>query len=317
MTRRRDFLKTAGAVGSVGALSGCLGIGGSQPFNDGEIDMNISPSVPTEDLQPQYGPIREYLKNEFDQTVKMNIANNYASVIEALGSGTTDVAETGPFAAALGVNEGNAEVILQRKGYGTWTYKSIIAVPNDSDIEEASDLEGKTVAFADPLSTSGALYPLYNISQAGVDIGNLPEGNGSQAAFDAVFTGGHVSSYEQLADEQVDAAGMGGFVRDTGAGPSTDEFKSTARTLVESTGLPRAPIVVSPELSSDRKDALQEAFINAPDSIYYGQDGEEGTDDDLWFNDAREAGVDKYQSVIDVATGLGVGAEIFESSSDS
>ncbi|WP_254839975.1 phosphate/phosphite/phosphonate ABC transporter substrate-binding protein [Natronomonas marina] len=317
MTRRRDFLKTAGAVGSIGALTGCLGIGGSQPFNDGEIDMNISPSVPTEDLQPQYGPIREYISNEFDRTTKMNIANNYASVIEALGSGTTDIAETGPFAAALGVNEGDAEVILQRKGYGTWTYKSIIAVPNDSDIEEVSDLEGKSVAFSDPLSTSGALYPLYNISQAGVNIGNLPEGNGSQAAFDAVFAGGHVSSYEQLADGQVDAAGMGGFVRDTSTGPTPDEFESTARTLQESTGLPRAPIVVSPELSDDRKDALQQAFIDAPDSIYYGQDGEEGTDDDLWFNDVREAGVDKYQSVIDVATELGVGAEIFESGDDS
>jgi phosphonate transport system substrate-binding protein len=312
MTQRRTFLKTAGVVGCTGALAGCLGIGG-EPFNDGEIDFNVSPSVPQSDLEVQYAPIREFLSNEFDTTTKMNLADNYSAVIEALGAGTTDIAETGPFAAALGVKDDNAEIILQRKGFGTWTYKSIIAVRNDSDIEEVGDLEGRSVAFSDPLSTSGALYPLYNISQADVDIGNLPSGNGSGADFEAVFAGGHVSSYEQLVEGQVDAAGMGGFVRDTGAGPSPDEFESNARTLAESTGLPRAPIVVSPELSDDRKEEVQQAVIDAPQDIYWGQDGEEGTDDDLWFNDVREAGVDKYQSVIDVATELGVGTDVFES----
>ncbi len=318
MTRRRDFLKTTGAVGTVGALTGCLGMfGGSQAFTDGEIDINVSPSVPTEDLEPQYAPIREYLSNEFDMTAKMSIANNYSAVISALGSGTTDIAETGPFAAALGVNEDNANIILQRKGYGTWTYKSIIAVSNDSDIESVSDLEGQTVAFSDPLSTSGCLYPLYNISQAGIDIGNLPEGNGSQASFDAVFAGGHVSSYNQLVDGQVDAAGMGGFVRDTSTGPSPDEFQQTARTLEENTGLPRAPILVSPNVSDSRQEEVQQAFLDAPNDIYIGQDGEADTDDDLWFSDVREANVDDYQSVVDVATEVGVGSDIFESGSDS
>jgi phosphonate transport system substrate-binding protein len=312
MTRRRTFLETAGVVGSTVAVAGCLGLGG-EPFNDGEIDFNVSPSVPQEDLEVQYSPVREFLSEEFDRTTKMNLADNYSAVIEALGSGTTDVAETGPLAAALGVNDDSAEIILQRKGYGTWTYKSIIAVRTDSDVEDVADIEGTSVAFSDPLSTSGALYPLYNISQAGVDIGNLPEGNGSEAAFDAVFAGGHVSSYEQLVQGQVEVAGMGGFVRDTAAGPSPEEFENDARTLAESTGLPRAPIVVSPELSEDRTETLQQAFIDAPQEIYWGADGEEGTDDDLWFDDVRESDVEEYQSVVDVATELGVGTGVFES----
>jgi phosphonate transport system substrate-binding protein len=312
MTRRRTFLETAGVVGSTVAVAGCLGLGG-EPFNDGEIDFNVSPSVPQEDLEVQYSPVREFLSEEFDRTTKMNLADNYSAVIEALGSGTTDVAETGPLAAALGVNDDSAEIILQRKGYGTWTYKSIIAVRTDSDIEDVADIEGKSVAFSDPLSTSGALYPLYNISQAGVDIGNLPEGNGSEAAFDAVFAGGHVSAYEQLVQGQVEAAGMGGFVRDTAAGPSPEDFENDARTIAESSGLPRAPIVVSPELSDERTETLQQAFIDAPQEIYWGADSEEGSDDDLWFDDVREAGVDRYQSVVNVATELGVGTGVFES----
>jgi len=151
------------------------------------------------------------------------------------------------------------------------------------------------------------------MSKAGVEVGNLPEGSGTDAEFEPVFAGGHVSSFEQLRNEQVAAAGMGGFVRDTGAGPSPEEFEEVATTLHEDTGLPRAPIVVSPQLGDDTKDQVQQAFVEAPQEIYLGSDGEEGTDDDLWFSDVREATVDDYQSVIDVASELDVGTEIFES----
>jgi phosphonate transport system substrate-binding protein len=71
--------------------------------------------------------------------------------------------------------------------------------------------------------------------------------------------------------------------------------------------------VVSPELDDDVKGAIQEAFLEGPNSIYYGADGEDGTEDDLWFGRVREATQDDYQSVIDVANELGVGTDIFES----
>jgi len=282
--------------------------------------------VPQENLEIQYGPFLDHIERYLDENYEVpdglavdgNIASNYSAIIQSLGQGTTDIAETGPFAAALGVESGNAEIVLQRYGYGSWTYKSIIAVPDDSDIEAVADLEGKRVAFADRLSTSGSLYPLRAISQAGVDIGNLPEGNGSQAAFNARFTNGHVSSYNNLEQDVVDAAAMGGFVRDTPAGPVPEDWQEVATTLHEDTGLPRAPIVVSPELSEDAQNALTQSILDTPEEAYLGEDGEEDTeenepDDDLWFGRVREASQEDYQSVIDVANELGVGTEIFES----
>jgi phosphonate transport system substrate-binding protein len=339
MTSRRTFLRSAGAVGTIGLLAGCSQDGGGSgdgesggstdtegsggestetdtetatetatPFGNGEIDFNVSPSVAQERLEEQYAPIRDYLSNELGHPANMNLANNYSAVIQALGSGTSDVAETGPFAAALGAMSDNAEIILQRKGFGSWTYVSGIATAPDSDIEELSQLEGKTVAFADRLSTSGALYPLYNIkTEGGLEIGNLPEGGGMNADFEAVFTGGHTASYETLSSGQADAAAMGGFVPGI-----VDNWEENAQWIQQQEGLPRAPIVVSPQLSEENKNAVQQAFLDAPAEIYLGSDGEEGTDDDLWFNDVREAGVETYQSVIDVANELDVGTEIFE-----
>jgi phosphonate transport system substrate-binding protein len=351
MRKRRSFLKSAGALGVAGLVAGCSGGSGDgstateanaeteadaetatatatptpEPQmtfgGDGQVDFGLSPSVPQEDLEVQYAPfldhIGSYLRENYSVpegvSVEGTVGSNYSAIIQSLGQGTLDVAETGPFAAALGVKTGNAEIILQRFGYGSWEYKSIIATPNDSDITELSDLSGKTVAFSDRLSTSGALYPLYSMSsEGGLDIGELPEGNGSQAEFDARFAGGHVGSYTLLEQGQVDAAAMGGFVRDTKTGPAPEEWQSVATTLHEDTGLPRAPFVVSPELSDDAKTAIQQAILNGPETVYFGQDGESGTDDDLWFGRVREASQEDYQSVIDVANELDVGTGIFE-----
>ncbi|MFB6297440.1 MAG: phosphate/phosphite/phosphonate ABC transporter substrate-binding protein [Salinirussus sp.] len=357
MTRRRAFLKRIGAVSTVGLVAGCTGSGGDgggggtatatetatessggteeteaatatetatpEPQvtfgGNGEINFNLSPSVPQEDLNVQYAPLRDYLESYVEDNYNvpsglqatMNIGSNYSAVIQALGQGTADLAETGPFAAVVGDKTGNSEVIVQRFGYGSWTYKSLIAVRNDSDISAVGDLAGKDVSFSDPLSTSGFLFPVAAMKEAGIDIGNLPEGNGSQAEFTPRFAGGHVQSYNLLKQGQVDAAGMGGFVRDTGTGPAPEAWQEVATTLHEDTGLPRAPIVVSSQLPDRSKEALQQAFLDAPDEVYYGSDGEADTDDDLWFGKVRESSIDDYQLVADKANTLGIGADFF------
>jgi phosphonate transport system substrate-binding protein len=311
---RRGFLATAGVAG-VGFLAGCSGGGSDEPFGNGTLDFNVSPSVAQENLEVQYAPIRNHLSDELDVDAEMNLANNYSAVIQALGAGTANVAETGPFAAVLGSESDNSEIILQRQGYGSWTYVSGITTSPDSNIEELADLEGKTVAFADRLSTSGALFPLSALkNEGGLEIGNLPDGNGANADFEPQFTQSHTRSYATLASGQADAAAMGGFIEGIKSGAEENPWGDNAEWIHQIDGLPRAPIVVSPELSDENKEAVVDAFLNAPDEIYWGADGEQDTEDDLWFNAVREVGLDKYQPVLDAANELGVGTEIFEQS---
>ena len=78
-------------------------------------------------------------------------------------------------------------------------------------------------------------------------------------------------------------------------------------------GIPRAPIVTSPELSDEEQSALVDAMKDAPEEMYLGEDGEADTDDDLWFSDVRPADVETYQPVIDVATELGIETEFLDS----
>ncbi|WP_255195098.1 phosphate/phosphite/phosphonate ABC transporter substrate-binding protein [Halorarius litoreus] len=327
MSKRRSFLKSAGAVGVAGLFAGCTGTssnddtGGDQnddegsptatktpvPYNNGEVNFVMSPSEPQEYMEKQYQPVKEYLNSETGLPTKLKYARNYSAVLQAMGSGTADVAETGPFAAALGVKADKADIALQRYAYGSWEYSSVIVTKKSSDINSLSDLEGETVGFADRLSASGALFPLYMLKQAGLKVGGYPQEK-SGADFDATFSG-HAQAFQQLANDQVAAAGVGKFITLN----DDRELKDGYEYVKTYDGIPRAPIVTSPELSDDEQNEIVSALESAPDSLYYGKDGEEGTDDDLWFSNVRPADVEKYQPVIDVANELGIETEFLDS----
>lgn len=313
MPERRTVLKSLGAATTVGALAGCLGGGdnnggSSDPYVDGKIKFLMSPSEPQDRLRAQYTPIKNRLNNYIEavDTAEMQYAKNYAATLTALGSGTGDVAETGPFAAALGVNTGDGEILLQRKGYGSWTYSSVIVTRPETDISSLTDLEGKKVAFADRLSASGSLYPLAMLKEAGLSVPDEP-GSPAGADFEPSWST-HGQAAEALQSGTVDAAGVGYFIV---ANDDRSGYVDGVEEVQQDDGIPRAPIVVSPQLDDDEKTKIREAFTKADQSLYWGKDGEEGTDDDLWFSGVREASDETYDPVVQKAETLGYSADIF------
>jgi phosphonate transport system substrate-binding protein len=314
MPERRTVLKSIGAATAFGALAGCIGgdddSSSSDPYVDGKIKFLMSPSEPQDQLRAQYTPIKERLNESIDavDTVEMQYAKNYAATLTALGSGTGDIAETGPFAAALAVRSGDAEVLLQRKGYGSWTYTSVIVTRPETNIESLTDIEGKKIAFADPLSASGSLYPMGMLKEAGLSVPDEP-GSPAGADFDPSWST-HGQAAEALKSGTVDAAGVGYFIV---ADDERSGYVDGVEEVKRDDGIPRAPIMVAPRLTDEEKANIEQAFTDAGEELYLGADGEEGTDDDLWFSDVRPVSNGKYQSVVDKAKTLGYGADVFES----
>jgi phosphonate transport system substrate-binding protein len=307
MIRRRQYLKSAGATGAALLTAGCIGQFGDQPYNDGEVNFLMSPTEPQDLMTNQYEPVANVLEDATGHPTDLRYSRSYSTILQALDSGNGDIAETGPFAAALGVKDESAEVVLQRHAFGSWTYHSVIVSAADSDITEAADLEGKSIAFADILSSSGSLYPLYMLKQAGLSIGEAP-GSDEGADFEASWSS-HAQAAEALKAGQVDAAGVGRFiVWDYENSDYQEDFQEVAHTG----GIPRAPMIVSPTLDSEEKSTLVDGLVNAPDSMYLGADGEADTDDDLWFDGVREADVSMYQPVVEVANELGVTTDLLD-----
>jgi len=305
--RRRAILKISGTAVAGAGLTGCVGGGGAS----GGYTFMMSPTDPQEQMRAQYTPVAEYLTEELGSGVSLQYASSYSAINRALGTGNGQMAEMGPIAAALGVESENVEIVLQRRGYGSWTYSSVIVTREDSDIETLEDLKGREIAFADMLSASGSVYPLDMLKDAGMEVGNAPK-NDNGAEFDATWSG-HAPAFESLMAGQADAAGIGLFM----ATGDDGDYKDGVREVARRDGLARAPIVVSPDMSDGEKETFVNSLVDAPEEIYHGESGNpENEDDNLWFNGVRPASVETYESMIETARGLGIEIDLLDQTAE-
>lgn len=317
MASRRHFLKTTGALGtaSLTGLAGCIGnIGGGGGGNS--ITFTLTPAESDVDIQKQYEPLFNYLESAAEVTVESSVAADYAAVLQSLKSGQTDVADAAPAIAIQAGEEDIAEVAGIRIAYGAAKYFSLITTLPDSGFDELSALEGETIAFADSLSTSGSLFPLYMLSKAGLDTGTAPEGD--PVDFEGQWSD-HSTARETLINrEQVVAAGTGAFSvadyvpkdqlpdrfeeisAEWPTGAKTDELE--LQVLSTSQPIPRAPLLVRSKLDSDVKGRVIDALLAAEESDLIEEDAEE----QLWFTGLAEGSVEDYDPVKQVINELGV-----------
>jgi len=314
MRTRRETVAALGALTGAGVSPGCLssldgdGESGDAVFAGETLTFALLPSIDEETKMAYFAPFQQYLADELDASVELQYEDTYRSTLESLASGDAHVADTGSLTAALGVRNDQLEIALQRKNFG-WTYGSVLVTAADNDISSIGDLAGERIGFADRLSTSGMLMPLFMFEQGGLTIGGLPEEDDSEADFSADFTS-HSEAWEKLQSGEVAAAGIGQFATLN----DENELVEGYEYLDQYQRIPNPPFGTSPELSDQEKSALVSTLADAPDRVYYGEDGTEGTDDDLWFTDLREASVSRYQVVVDAAQTIDIRRDLLETS---
>lgn len=147
-------------------------------------------------------PLRLYLEKALGVEVEIFTAGNYDGVIQAMAAGQIEFAFHGSssYAAAWQASEGNVIPLLtSQNADGSTGYYSIITVRCDSGITDLAGLQGKTLAFADPDSTSGYAVPLYNLINV--------EGIDPETYFAAVpFSGSHEAGVQGVVNGTFDAA---------------------------------------------------------------------------------------------------------------
>lgn len=149
----------------------------------------------------RYTPFQEYLEKTLGTDVEIFTAGNYDGVIQALAAGQIEFAFLGSSAYAAAYTESNGGVIpllTSIQEDDSTGYFSVVVVRCDSPYKKIEDLKGKTLAFADPDSTSGYAVPLYNLVQQGFD----------PATFFAAtpFSGSHEAGVQGVVNGQFDAA---------------------------------------------------------------------------------------------------------------
>jgi phosphonate transport system substrate-binding protein len=134
--------------------------------------------------------------------VKAIVASDYAGVIEALRSKRVDLAFVHPVGYVLANREAGCQIMVRDVWQGKTAYTARFYVRKDRGIQRVEDLRGKTVAFVDPASSSGYIYPMVLLIKQG-----LVRDRDPKSFFkDALFTGTHEAALQSVLRGRVDAA---------------------------------------------------------------------------------------------------------------
>lgn len=213
--------------------------------------------IPQENPEKLLGDIQvitDYLAGEIGVPVEGFVTLDHAAAVEALRTGGADISFSGALPYVLAHDQVGAEVLLSEVYRGRASYVARIFVRKGDGIDELADLEGKTIAFADPISESGYLYPLEMIANAGL----MARGSDPQSFFRRVyFAGGYQQAIQAVANGLVDAAGVSEFA-DLLLSP---EQQGRVKWIAESEPIPAHAVIARKHLDPELKRRFVAAML--------------------------------------------------------
>jgi phosphonate transport system substrate-binding protein len=165
------------------------------------LHLVLTPSQKPTDLLAAGEEFGRVLGRLLGMPVKVTVASDYAAVVEALRNRTADLAFTHPGGYVLASREAKATIVAKNVWHGKSTFTSRIFVRKDGGVRQLEDLRGKTIAFVDPTSSSGYIYPMALLIQRG-----LVKNRDPRSFFrEVVFAGAHDAAMRALLNGHVDA----------------------------------------------------------------------------------------------------------------
>lgn len=170
------------------------------------ITIGFNPAENSEVIETNGKKFSDYFKQKMGLTVKTFVATDYIALVEALRSRKIDFAFLPPFSLVKAEEIAGAEVLMMATRYGrAFTYSGII-VRADKGYDKIQDLKGKNIAWVDPASASGFIFPKATLKLR--DKIDAEKFFGRQ-----IFAGGHDAVVLSVLNGTVDAGAT--FVNDT------------------------------------------------------------------------------------------------------
>lgn len=266
--------------------------------------------LPTEDqaeLLKRYDPLIDYLEEYLGVEVELYNATNYTALIEAMANGHIHGSSFGPFSYLVAQERANGEafaVPVNDEG-GTIDdiyYTAQMITLEEHGIDSLEEIEDRTLAYADPASTSGHLFPkAMLINELGLTMDNVDD-----FPSNVVFSGSHEASLYSVLNGDVETAGVCSscIERIFDRVDDHDNFDQL-KVFHESEPIPGGPYVIQGDLPQSFKDEVQQAFLN----MINDPQGQEFLEENGYLGGYFEVSSDVYQVVADTADALGMSPE--------
>ena len=138
------------------------------------------------------------------------------------------------------------------EGYGKAKFRVYVIVRKDSEIKSLNDLRGKSVDFADPLSTT-SVYAAYLLRKRHETIKSF--------FGKAIYSGSHDMTVQLVASRMVDAGFIDGQIWDYQQ-EVHPQYSSKTRVIYKSGEFTVPPVVVSGTMDRALKGQLTSVFLD-------------------------------------------------------
>ncbi|OGQ11268.1 MAG: hypothetical protein A2026_09385 [Deltaproteobacteria bacterium RBG_19FT_COMBO_46_12] len=121
-----------------------------------------------------YQPFIDYLNENTPYQFEIKLSRVYQDTIDRLGIGETIIASCGPVSYVKAREKYGVKPILRALNKdGKPYYRGIIIVREGSQIQNLSDLKGRSFAFGQAWSTASHILPEYYLSKANIKLKDL------------------------------------------------------------------------------------------------------------------------------------------------
>lgn len=292
---KKNIVKVlAGVMVVATLLNGC-----SSKEEKDKFVIAYAPNESTEEAADARAGLATDLEVALGVEVEEIQASDYNAIIEALRTGQADAAYIGALAIAYASERAEAIPVAMKapdRDREQAVYRSVlITSSNNKEINSIADIKDKTMAFVDPESTSGNLFPSYEIIKA------FPEEN---LTSDDLHTNGKF--FEAASYSGKHQAGLQAVIRgDVDVVPISDQIlqaefangnanEADVKVIHQSEPIPAEAFVVSKNMSEELRDKFQNFLVTYENEEYFEKV--------IKVPNARfiEASIEDYQIVIDL-----------------
>jgi phosphonate transport system substrate-binding protein len=224
---------------------------------NGSVRFAVEPYDTGPALEAAYKSLASDLSAKLGCPVKLIISDSYVAEIEAMRAGQIDMGEFGPLGYVLAHQIAGAQPVA---AFGDVngkpdTYTAGIWVPKSSSVTSLKQLGGKTIALSSTTSTSGGLYPISALINAGFKC--------TPSACQGVsvkFAGSHTASLLALTHGTVPAAEVNS--QQQASATKAHEFTAADyREIWKSTAIINDPITVRGDLPAAFQAKVKAALL--------------------------------------------------------
>lgn len=261
-------------------------------------DVNKNASKKIQKFQPMADYLASHLSQFGIGMGEVKVAQDFETIAGWLKTGEVDLYFDSPYPAMRVKERSGAKPILRRWKSGQDVYSGVIFIMVNIGITSIKDLQGKMIAFEEPVSTSGYFLPLNVLLKAGLKVveKHSPEELVEDNEVGYVFSNDDENTIQWVISGKVDAGAADAKIfRSIPA-----ESRQSMKILAETEKLARHIVLVRPRMKPEQVAAIKSILINM-DKNREGKEILKSFEETTKFDEYPvEADLDKIQQLYDL-----------------